>query len=251
MIQMINSEGEVKELNKSFSFNEIDGSKNIRKTKFANKNGSKVRSSKEEARKFKVSGEIINDLNPIPAREEVDELNRFLQYELIKIFRKNEDRYIEAYLNSQSESWSSKWVELELEFYAPDPFFYSEIKEQKDVISIDNSSTRDIVINNHGNRYSYPVIGIQPTAGSGKLSITAVENGSKFEFDIVISAGDVLKINCKELKIELNGENELNDVNDLFLFYSLFLSPGENNLRFESDSIITFNTSIKYQSKWI
>ena len=251
MIQMINAEGEVRELNKSFSFNEVDSSKNIRKTKFTNRAGTKIRGSKEEARQFKINGEIIEELNPIPARQEVDELNRFLQYEPIKIFRKNEDRYIEAYLNSQSQSWSPKWAELELQFYAPDPFFYSEIKEQNDVINIDGSTKRDIVIINKGNRFSYPLIKIQPNYGGGKISITAVENGSKFSFDIEIYSGYILEIDCAELKVELNGENKLNDVNDLFLFHSLFLSSGENTLRFEADSSINFNTSIKYQSKWI
>ena len=251
MIRMINAEGERLELNKSFSFNDIDSSKNIIETKFANRDGTRIRSSKEEGRQFKINGEIINELNPIPVRDEIDGLNRFLQYEPIKIYRKEEERYIEAYLNSQSQSWSPNWVELELEFYAPDPFFYSEIAEQKDVISIDGSIKRDIVISNQGNRYSYPIIETQPTSGSAKLSTIAVENGSKFIFDVAISVGDVLKIDCKKVKVELNGVNKLNDVNDLFLFYSLFLSPGENNLRFEADASITFNFNIKYQSKWI
>jgi len=252
MIKLMNSKNQEILLNPTFSFDEIESSKSIKSQEIANLDGEEYQGSKYNARTFSIEGAMINTSNSQQLRDDVDELYRFLQYEPIKVYRnKDIDKYIKGYINSASKNWHplDKWVKLEIEFLAVDPFFYSSGETRGETITtiLDN-----FAVVNDGNVEIHPSISL--IFNSGATTDPVIENlttGDVIILDGDFMSGDEIVIDCERMTIAKNGNNALNIVNDTFLLDSFRLEAGRNDIEFRCENSADLVLNFSYKNKWI
>ncbi|TDX52136.1 phage distal tail protein [Orenia marismortui] len=252
MIKLVNSKNQEIILNPTFSFNEIESSKNIKSQEIANLDGEEYQGSKYNARSFKVAGAIINTRNSELLRAEVDELYNFLQHEPIKVYRnKDIDKYISGYINSESQSWHplDRWVKLEFEFLAVDPFFYSSGETRGEAIS---NILHNFQVVNDGNIAINPTLTISFNSGTTTDPVIEnLENGDKIVLNGDFGVGDEVIIDCERMIVTKNGSIALSIVNDSFLLDSFKLEAGRNNTEFRCENSADLSLVFSFKNKWI
>ncbi|SNY19438.1 Phage-related protein [Orenia metallireducens] len=252
MIKLVNSKGEEMLLNPTFSFDEIESSKSIKSQEIANSDGEEYQGSKYNSRSFEIKGAMINTTNSEQLRKDVDELYGFLQYDPIKIYRnKDIDKYILGYINSDSKNWHplDKWVKLEFEFLAVDPFFYSSGETRGEAV---NNILHSFQVVNDGNIEIYPSISLTFNSGTTTDPVVEnLENGNIIILNGDFRAGDEVIIDCERLTVEKNGSNTLNIVNDNFLLDSFKLQSGRNDIEFRCENSADLSLIFSFKNKWI
>ncbi|WP_018249715.1 phage distal tail protein [Orenia marismortui] len=252
MIKLINSKNEEMILNRYFSLNEIESTKSIKSQELVSKDGEEYQGSKYNARSFEIKGAMINTTDSELLRAEVDELYNFLQHEPIKVYRnKDIDRYISGYINSNSKNWHplDKWVKLEFEFLAVDPFFYSSGETRGEAI---NNILHNFQVVNDGNIAINPTLTINFNSATTTDPIIAnLENGNIIILNGNFGAGDEVIIDCERMIVTKNGSNALSIVNDEFLLDSFKLEAGRNDIEFRCENSVDMSLVLSYKNKWI
>lgn len=244
MIVLTNSLGSSFELPLTMDFDQVNINKRAEVQELALGGGVISGMLTYMPREFRISGSLF-----IGDREEnnafYDSLKQFLNHEPIEVTR-GYNRYLLGYLKGlecRGLDLDSE-LELSINMIAPNPFFYgSKITEDFNV-----SYSRNMNISVDGSIETYPeivVIVTSSTASGLKIDI----GNNQFELTGELLIGDVIKINCKDFLVTLNGLSVIRSVNESFLINGLRLLPSNNNVIIEL--VGSADVSVSYRSRWV
>lgn len=170
--------------------------------------GVKQSSKKFTAYPLPIKGILIAN-SPSELTEKIDDLKVFLYSDDDRklILSNQSGRYYNAqYLDMVEVLRKATTVELVLIFTCNDPFAYANNLENINEIGItDNHHTWSVP--NEGQHYAYPIISV--TFNSGTQTHIYIKNnnieGCRFDISKAFGVNNVLKIDCREVSIYLNG----------------------------------------------
>jgi phage-related protein len=211
----------------------------------------------EDARRINIKGTIMKASAEL-LRNTIDDLSELFMRRNCRL-QLWDDRFRYAYKSEFTFAYiigsAMKAVDFELQFFCPDPFWYSvtpvtepwTLSTSDTPIDItDNKWRRAFTLTNTGKIYTVPKITVTATGGVG-LTTVIVRNltqGLYWIYSGNVAASKSLVVNAIDFTVRNDGNDDLTNWNGDFLV----LRPGANSMEIEGSTPATY--TFEWTPRW-